>query len=302
MIINKNMSCITFLVVLVLIIIVLYILYNGDYLKKKEKFVNDFVIRQSLSTNRIWKNAKLVMIRNVYTGMAITAIPRMSTIRLEPLDRLNQYQYFIMSPEGYFMTPFTQLCISYPSPSGTGNDGLNVSPILNICSQYGGQQFIYEPKSKHIINIIGMPYTAINRKRLIGKQQKRCLTYYPVIGRGPSRRVDGKLNRCNLKDPSEKTPLISQGKKRIAIVDTDFDIPHEYKQWDIILVSENDLLTAQGQGYDGYTKITASNNNRDYYRTRDPLQFNTEKWKYDSLIRPYFDGKTLYSNLPTSNK
>jgi len=295
-------SGIVIVIVLALIIVVGITVYN----RYNESFRADFPLRESKGTNKIWNNARVVMLRNKYTGMALTQIPRMNTVRLQGFDKLNPHQYWIYSSEGYLMNPQTQMCLSFSNPSAWGNDGLNASPSINICSQYGGEMFIYDPKTKKIINVIGMPYTAIGQKLRLSKQKRRCLSYFPRVS-GPNRVIPSSgLNPKNLKNPKDLTQSIGLGNQSVAVIECDSDYNNEYMQWDIIPMTIENFENAQSNsknfGSISYSKITPSNNDRDYYPTDKPLQFNTEKWKSNKMVRPYFNAQKTYSNLPGTYK
>ena len=297
-------SSIVIAVVLLLIIGLGYILYN----KYNESFRADFPLRESLATNRKWNNAKVVIFQNVYTGMALTNIRSMNVPRLEPLNILNPNQYWIYSSSGAIMQPSTGMCLSFSNPSGStsGNSGLNASPSINICSNYGGEMFIYDPKTKRIINVTGMPYYTVGRKRLLSKIKRKCLSYYPVVG-GPNREISRTgMNLKNLKNSKDLTQSMGLGFQSVAVIECDADYNNEYMQWNIIPMSmpalKNARNNAQNYGTESYAKITASNNDRNLYPLNSPSSFNAEKWKSDKIVRPYYDGQKTYSNMPGSFK
>lgn len=250
------------LIALILILGLLYLIYE-----KTEYFHPDFSFRQRRGTNKIWEDAKVVMIQNIMTNSCITYIPDTGIIRLEPMNQNNPYQYWIYSKDGYIMQPHTEFCISYPTTTGTGNDGSYVNPIINICSEYAGQVFIYDKPTKKLINRTQMPYYTMDRKQLLDQQQMRCLTWYPTIGgRGPRR----------------------LGVDRIAIVPCVKDDPKQ--QWNIIEMSIMAFENAKTKDYVGYTKITGYNNPRySFYDGNLDIPFNSEL-AYDSARpRPYFN-------------
>jgi len=250
---------------LILILSVLFIVAICFHFSTRESFHPDFPFRQRRGTNKIWQDAKVVMIQNVHNKMCITYIPDTGIIRLEPMNKSNKYQYWIYSKDGYIMQPHTEFCISYPTTTGTGNDGSYVNPIINICSEYAGQVFFYDKKSKKLINRTQMPYYTVHRRKLLGRQKMRCLSWYPTIGgRGPR----------------------ALGNRRIAIVDC---VPNDTKQeWNILEMTIMEFENAKTESYLGYTTLTGSNNPRYSYYTHGNIPFNTE-WKYETVQpRPYF--------------
>lgn len=261
---------------LILIIVIFIIATICLYITNTEEFSADFSFRQRRGTNAMWENAKIVIIKNIATNLVLTYVPRTGSVRLEPPNKSNPYQYWVYSSEGYIMQPFLEMCISYPTTTGTGDDGLRMDPLMNLCSEYAGQVFVYNKDSKRIVNRTQMPYYTINQRKLIKNQKMRCLSWYPTSW-GIQRNL---------------------GIKRVAIVECR---PNDKgQQWDLIEVNISEFEKAKKETYMGYTTITSSNNPRSLYPTASIGEFNTEV-EYESLKpRPYFDTSYGIGNDLTS--
>jgi len=256
---SKSESC------LILILSVFVIAGICFCLADPERFRADFTFTQRRGTNAVWENAKVVMVKNVATDLALTYIPRTGSVRLEPVDKSNSDQYWIYSTEGYIMNPSTEMCISYPTLTGTGNDGIGEDPLMNLCTEYAGQVFVYDKKTKKLINRTQMPYYTTQRPKLIKSLKMRCLSWYPKYW-GIQRDL---------------------GMKRVAIVDCrDND---KAQEWEVMEMSIGEFKKAQEESY---TTITSSNNPRNLYPTARIGEYNVEIEGETLRPRPYF--KTMY--------
>ena len=237
-----------------LVAVVIAIVYIK--MMKNEGFIASFDQRQLRFQQDRWKDAKLVMVQNVDTSWCLTYVPDVGILRLQPKDVSNRNQYWLYNKQGNLMQPQEQLCISYPGIN-------NVSPIVNICDGNPGQQFIYA--NGKLINLTGLPYTAMDDPKIIDKQKMRCYSYYPTEG--------------------------NFGWMRTAIVDCSSD---SKQAWRLIEMNIQDYNAAKDKGFNPYI-ITQSNNARDLMPNHLILPFNTEKWNSPEIVRPYFKSPDLGS-------